>query len=188
MIRMGSGVRIMKEYKAKVINLGNNETKVILFDGDKIAAVHDIKVGSQFGWMTMSACYAGAELGDPIEENKISADDIKAFKIPTDNITAFTDSEIDEVTVAGKDYKIGKGVNIYDLARQRDLNKLAKQLADQMKALEDCKIGNLSTTLNPNINIESVNELTKRVETLEEWVRLLGKDKLEYESHTTRRT
>ena len=73
------------------------------------------------------------------------------------------------VKIADKTYefKPSKGVNIEGLARQRDLNKLTKQLADQMEALENCKIGNLSTTLNPNINIESITGLTKRVEEIE---------------------
>ena len=56
---------------------------------------------------------------------KVINDKIEACKIPTDNITAFTDSKIDEVSIAGEAYKISKGINIEGVARQKDVNKLA---------------------------------------------------------------
>ena len=124
----------MKEYKVKVFNFGDGKTKVVGYDGDKIISSHYVRAGDVLEGLIITEeplrfGLFGSVRSESIDESKLKdmADAIEACKIPTDNITAFADSKIDEVTIAGKDYKLGKGVNIEGLARQRDVNKLAKR-------------------------------------------------------------
>ena len=115
------------------------------------------KYRSQDGWAMIRVTWE--DITHISEEDKLQLRN--GFAVDEANARTYA------IQKANTGWELSKGVNIEGLARQRDLNKLTKQLADQMEALENCKIGNLSTTLNPNINIERVNELAKRVERLE---------------------
>ena len=122
----------MKEYKVRVVNVNNRKTKVIIFDGNKVVGAHNVKKDTAFEWMTMTEeQYLKAKsklMHDGIK------DQLEACKIPMDNITAFAASEIsaDNITAT-----LSKGINIEGVARQKDVNKLAKRVEELEEWAED---------------------------------------------------